>query len=176
MLLSTALYWYSRNDYNNVRAEVGALQRSTPFPSPLNGFKLEFRGVSSARHSGERRSEDSIGARGPKLLIVASDTCGPCLKLVPKWKTVLSRGFKGEVLLIATGGNEIVDQLWAVLRDNQSAQVLHIDQAQEFQLATGIMTTPSMVLLDSEDRVRLLTNNVDDASMDALSPFLGPGD
>ena len=170
MVVTTAYYWYWNREYTHTRAAVASLQHTTSFPPVLNGFKFNSRGLSLLRRS-EVASDDPIGSQ--KLVIVASDSCQPCLELVPKWRDLLKRGFDGEVWLVAASGQTLVDGLWPVVEETrQPARMFVVNQAQEFQLASGIMTTPSMLLLDSDNRVRLVTNRLDQESLDGLAAHL----
>jgi len=170
MLGATGYYWYSQTSYTRTRAQVATLQTATAFPPTLNGLKLQVRGLSQVSELSGQDGESSK----MKLLIVTSDDCAACQQMVPKWRDFMSKGFRGEVWLIAaTGGTHIVNELWPVMQaHHQAGRLFQVRQAQEFQLNSGIMTTPSMVLLDSDDRVRLVTNRLDDESLLGLSPYV----
>ena len=170
MVVTTAYYWYWNARYTQTRTAVASLQHKTSFPPVLNGFKFNSRGLTLLRRSGVA---SDVASGSQKLVIVASDSCQPCLELVPKWRDLLKRGFNGEIWLVAASGQTLVVGLWPVVEERrQPARMFVVNQAQEFQLASGIMTTPSMVLLDSDNRVRLVTNRLDQESLDGLAAHL----
>ena len=95
------------------------------------------------------------------LLVVTSDTCEGCRRIVGAWKELLARlpvREGDEAILASFNGVEIVNELIPVARSNGfRVRRLMITQQSVFVLTTGLSSTPATALLDHDSRLRFIT-------------------
>lgn len=112
------------------------------------------------------QSHTSGSRRGNKLVIYSSDVCGACESDQPKWQRILKNipdGTNLEVLLISWRSHRLQEDLLDIMnRRHISWKQLRPRDLLAFTTFSGFTVTPTVALLDSDDRVLLVTHRFND--------------
>jgi hypothetical protein len=170
LVSSMAYYWWWQRDYHRIRSEVQVLIAQTVFPYPINGFKLTLQGVSSISGPADFRN---VFRADRTLIVAAADDCDICVKLQPALRAYLADEVPTDIVLVGIRSTGlVVDLANAVAGKGRTPTVLTTSQVEDFQLGTGIMATPTMVVVDRDSRVRFVTHGLDEISRQALARVL----
>ena len=146
-------YWTARgiNRYL-LRSYTGDLTESAS-PMTIAGLRFSLDGLSGP-------GREWPANQAASLVFVVADSCGLCGSIVPAWTNWLddmSRGLLVRASIITFDGNVYASQLATTLaKKGVVHRVLEVNRRDAFRLATGIQSTPQVLILDVDERVRFV--------------------
>src|SRR5687767_1213540 len=83
-------FWGLQLMVSSARADLRAQMRAAPSPPALNGLKVSLAGVTPAPYNPGARAMAGLEQPRRTLLIITSDTCEFCRRLLPAWRQLLA--------------------------------------------------------------------------------------
>jgi hypothetical protein len=170
---STVVYWAAYLDNRNAMAERRAVLAATAMPIPLNGFRPNLRGVTSAAATGRPGIEVPDGT-APWLLLVVSDTCPGSAVAVPEWidwiRSSTHRDYTAVVVSMA--GTEHLTLIGDALASRGIEAVrLQVTQVHEFTRFSGVSVTPTLLGVDRQGHIRFAGGHLSPTTRRVLDEF-----
>jgi len=125
----------------------------------LNGYRIPLEALTY-----EVATSVTDGSHSRAILLVAHDKCPLCKEETSKWRTLLSKiktGNDCDVVLVAVGDPSVFKPVLAdLLRDKRPYKLLVVRDTAAFRNASGILSTPSTLVLDGDQRVRVVSKHL----------------
>jgi len=153
VVIACGTFWYLQ-DWN-VRL-IDARTAVAPIAEPvtsLNGSEIRYPGITRTLDGAPRSSNQW------SVVMVLSDTCPGCAKVLPVWERFLAEMDTTlrdvHVDILSAEGTSYAYRLGEILkRQNKHYQVASIINPPEFVAVTGIRSTPTLMVIDQDDRLR----------------------
>jgi hypothetical protein len=114
----------------------------------------------------------AAGSDARYLLLVTSDACKYSSTAAEQLVSAIGQlplAISDRVLLISTNGRRIPDSIVPALESRRIRyQVLQVKRVAAFTEETGVSATPSILVLDSNLRVRFIANELSDLAMEGI--------
>lgn len=175
LLTAITVFWAARVYGGNLRQEFEEARDSNPVAPLINGRKVSIDyGTAVVSRSSSAASATTL--QGRTLVIVTADSCRFCQAVAPKWRSMLRRSpLRGDdkVCVISFEGHQISSQLEEELRArNLRYEIRAVVDKQSFIRSAGVPSTPTMLILDRDARIRFATSLVDASTIAILDDVL----
>jgi hypothetical protein len=159
-LTLVALSGYTHFQNVKLRQRVADLVKAREYPQLLTGLKLDILATSTVLERWPHDSRENFPAGRRKLLLVTSDKCAFCKENSHNWlKLVASieRHTSSEVWLLTMDTTNLTIPLVSELKKRDIPfRLLSVDDPLLFTMKTGILGTPTTLLLEGDATVGLI--------------------
>ena len=181
-VVSVMLFWGTYLYVELLRSSYYELRRQHPKPYLINGYRIDPIRYSLPDPAWDGRLARELSTKtvavGRTLLLASADTCNLCRIEQDQWVQLakeIDLAAADQVLLVSHEGATILTPVADVLRSRQiSFQVRTIEDPNIWAAATGIVSAPTTVVLDRENRVRLLTKRLTPQTRRIVVEFFRP--
>jgi len=168
-------FWWLRREYSLALDSFARITDSTLRPILMPGAPLTL----SAGYVQTEASEtsDFAAPAGNKVVFVYDTTCPACQAQFPVWSEIvpaLPLGENDEVLFIAfpDSRDALRPLIEALIAKDIRYRLLEVEDKTVFIATSGIGYFPIVMLLDSEDRIRLIVNELTDELVSSFTRLL----
>jgi hypothetical protein len=166
------LFW---TIYAKANAAQGAFEEALPVHPPpplLNGLLFAPDGIRSLPVSG--RSAEAAQSK-QRVAFVFADSCPACARQADVWVDFISTASLSDTALqfFVLDGDGLLSRLANAARARGVAfDAFAVADKDDFMLSTGITSTPRLLLLSEDDRVRFVTTQLTESASAVVAELL----